>query len=586
MTRLDNVKIIFPDKFGIKDTLRSGNTQNSEFFNVTLKSYDILSSIKNQKLSIVDSLKANQNVSIFDHQILAAQKIKNSMGGTAMLADEVGLGKTVEAGIVIKEFLTVGLAKKILILAPPSLLQQWQDEMSSKFDLDFIIHRNDPRFENIASHDLLIMSHASATYPKQSIPLNNIYWDLVVVDEAHSMKNAETHKHIFVRNLPKRNLLLLTATPIQNNLEEMYNLVDLMHPGCLGTWKQFRDKYVGDTTARTIQSGMRDQLQKEISKFIIRTTRKEVRRYVKFTDRVPHTDILNPSDEESKLYNMMTDIIRDQYEKGAAVRFALMTYQRLTSSSTEASKRALYRMKESKLISDSEYDELMSHARSIRIDSKLSRLLEIIHNQSSKFLIFTEFYATQDHIAQKLTDEGYTVTLFNGKMSSEEKHESVNLFRGDAQIMISTSAGGEGQNFQFCHNIVNYDLPWNPMRVEQRIGRVHRIGQESDVHIFNFALVGTIEAYILELLYTKINLFKMSLGDMDLLFEESWSAGSTRNWFEQYMNVTTEQERKNIFTALGDNWNNRKETVSNAIQDFNADVFANFDLSSLGTNQK
>ena len=173
------------------------------------------------------------------------------------------------------------------------------------------------------------------------------------------------------------------------------------------------------------------------------------------------------------------------------------------------------------------------------------------------------------------------MTLFNGKMSPEEKRESVTRFREDADIMVSTSAGGEGQNFQFCHNIVNYDLPWNPMRVEQRIGRVHRIGQKNDVHIFNLALAGTIEAYILELLYVKINLFRMALGDMDLMFEDSWVEGSSRTWFTEYMNGESEQERRNRFSALGDDWNARKESAADAVLDFNVDVFRNFDLSVL-----
>ena len=119
------------------------------------------------------------------------------------------------------------------------------------------------------------------------------------------------------------------------------------------------------------------------------------------------------------------------------------------------------------------------------------------------------------------------------------------------RVMVSTSAGGEGQNFQFCHNIVNYDLPWNPMRVEQRIGRVHRIGQKDDVHIFNLALSGTIEAYILELLYMKINLFRMALGDMDLMFEDSWAGGSPRTWFTEYMDVANEQEQKKQILCIG-----------------------------------
>ena len=575
---LENIKIRYPDKFGINEKLRNSKLHNPEFLDLTLKSYRILSYLKNEKLSITDSLRTNKNVSMFDHQILAAQRIKNELGGTALLADEVGLGKTIEAGIIIKEFLTTGLAKTVLILAPPSLLAQWQDELASKFNLDFINQKGDPRFVDVLSHDLLLMSHASASYPKKSKALQDIFWDLVIVDEAHSMKNSATHKHQLVKNLSKRNLLLLTATPIQNNLEELYNIVELLRPGYLGTWKQFQEKYTLGKDSRRINPVFQNDLQEILSRLIIRTTRNEVRNYIKFTDRIPHTKILTPSENEIKLYNEITDIIRELYSDNYN-SFALMIYQRLASSSTDSSKRALYKMKMNKVIGIERYDELVSLANKITTDSKFSDLLRIIKDDSSKFLIFTEFYATQDYIAKNLEKNGFSVTLFNGKMSFDERYYSVNQFKNESQIMVSTGAGGEGQNFQFCHNIVNYDLPWNPMRIEQRIGRVHRIGQTEDVNIYNYALKGTIEAYILELLFTKIQLFNMALGELDLMFEDSVSGGLQETWFKEYMTKTDEAEIRNKFSTLGDDWKNRKDHVHDAVNDFNKSVFDNFDLS-------
>ena len=582
---IENIKTTFPDSFGIKDMLRHHKIQNPEFLDLTLKSYDILLHLKNQKLSITESLKINKNVSIFDHQIFAAQKIKNEFGGTAMLSDEVGLGKTIEAAIIIKEFLTTGLAKKVLILAPPSLLPQWQDELASKFNLDFINQQGDLRFTGVLHHNLLIMSHASAISPHYSDALKMSYWDLVIVDEAHSMKNSQTLKHKLVKNLPKRNLLLLTATPLQNNLEELYNLVELLHPGYLGTWKQFKSRYVQGIDSRTVNPIFKDELQKILSELIIRTTRKEVRSYIKFTDRIPHTEILEPTLNEIHLYDNITDIVRNLYSNNHSM-FALMIYQRLASSSTKASKIALYKMMMNKIITQEKYHELIILADNILVDSKLSNLLKVIERDSSKFLIFTEFHATQDYIVEYLQNKGYSVTLFNGKLTLDQKRDSIKQFRGDIQIMVSTSAGGEGQNFQFCHNIVNYDLPWNPMKVEQRIGRVHRIGQTHDVHIFNYALKGTIEGYILELLYTKIKLFQMALGDMDLIFEDSWSGGSSQTWFKEYMNTLDEKETQNKFSALGDDWSQRRKEINDVIIDFNNEVFANFDLSVLKENAK
>ena len=367
-------------------------------------------------------------------------------------------------------------------------------------------------------------------------------------------------------------------------MEELYNLIELLQPGYLGTWNQFKDRYVLDKNSRTINPIFRKELQKILSTFVIRTTRKEVRKYIEFTDRIPHTKILEPSEIESKLYDEITNIIRNLYSNNYDT-LALMVYQRLASSSTSASKRALYKMKMNNIIDDKKYDEIMLLANNINIDSKLIDLLEIIKTDKSKFLVFTEFYATQDYLADVLVKNGHSVVLFNGKMNQEEKHDAINKFKKNVSVMISTSAGGEGQNFQFCHNVVNYDLPWNPMKVEQRIGRVHRIGQSNNVHIYNYALKDTIEAYILQLLYVKIKLFEMTLGELDLIFEDSLDYATSQTWFKEYMKTPSKSDAHNRFSALGKNWHDHKITVGNAIHDFNNKVFENFDLSALKENK-
>ena len=166
-------------------------------------------------------------------------------------------------------------------------------------------------------------------------------------------------------------------------------------------------------------------------------------------------------------------------------------------------------------------------------------------------------------------------------MSPEAKNVSVDSFRNEKQILISTGAGGEGQNFQFCHNIVNYDLPWNPMKVEQRIGRVHRIGQKNDVNIHNYAIKDTIEAYILQLLYTKIELFTLTLGELDVMFEEISSAEITKRFFRDYMTAKNDDEARNKFSVLSKEWKKNKEHVINVVNSLNKKVFENFDLGSL-----
>ena len=587
MTKIESIKIRYPDKFGIKDRLRNGQTHSPEFLDLTLKSYELFSFLRNETLSITESLRTNQNVNILDHQILAAKKVKNELGGSAFLADEVGLGKTIEAGIIIKEFFITGLAKKILILAPPSLLLQWQDEMLSKFNMDFVEQKSDKRFINASSHDLLLMSHASAVFPNYVEALKNVFWDLVVVDEAHSMKNSQTLKHKLVRDLPKRNLLLLSATPMQNNLSELYNMIDLLRPGYLGTLQEFEEKYANDKNSRSLNPMFREELQNILSKIVIRTTRKECSEYIKFTDRIPHTKVLTPTENEAELYEKITDVIRDAYNSSKNSNFlALMTYQRLATSSTESSKRALFKMKMNDVIDDEKYDELMSLANTITLDSKLVDLLEVVKKANSKFLIFCNFYVTQDYLKKIFEENGFSVTLYNGKMSPDEKFESKKLFENEVQIMISTGAGGEGQNLQFCHNIVNYDLEWNPMRIEQKIGRVHRIGQTNNVQIYNYALKDTIDAYILELLFMKLKLFSETLGELDLMFEDTESDGLSTSWFKEYMEARSNSDAENRFTTLGEDMEERQKTIKETVNEFNNRVFDNFDLSSYKKEEK
>jgi len=169
-------------------------------------------------------------------------------------------------------------------------------------------------------------------------------------------------------------------------------------------------------------------------------------------------------------------------------------------------------------------------------------------------------------------------------MNSEEKTESKKRFQDKIQVMVSTGAGGEGQNLQFCHNIINYDLPWNPMKVEQRIGRVHRIGQTHDVVIHNYVIEGTIEAFILELLYTKIELFTLTLGDLDVMFENVSSDEISRNFFRDYM-TSSDDDPRDKFSVLSEEWKNNKDHVQNVVKTFNSETFETFDLGTVKKNE-
>ena len=269
------------------------------------------------------------------------------------MADEVGLGKTMEAGIILKEFLISGLAKSILILVPPSLVYQWQDELQSKFNLNFT-QKDDLNFKDPASHELLIFSHSSATSPVKKEQLRKRNWDMIIVDEAHSMKNASTQKHQLLKELSRKFTLFLSATPIQNNLSELYNLVELLKPGTFGTLSEFKTRYADDSQMRRVNPFFKEELQKKLSKIIIRTTRQQVKKYINFTDRIAYTKILKPTNDERDLYDRITNKIHEYYDSGYDILY-LMVIQRLISSSNESTKQALFKMRKSELFDEDDY---------------------------------------------------------------------------------------------------------------------------------------------------------------------------------------------------------------------------------------
>lgn len=581
----NKVEMKYHDSYGIKNKLRQHLFSTQEDFDSALRVYEILNSQHTRNLVSINSLKSK--IQILDHQVMAAKIVKNDFNGRALLADEVGLGKTVEAGILLKEYFVTGIVHNALILTPPSLITQWKEEMKSKFDLDFITNKDNDEFKGYDRHSMLISSLASASQQRNADLLKSIDWDVVVVDEAHRLKNSATKAHKFVEALPKKFLLLLSATPIQNDLEELYNIIELIRPGLLGSWSYFSSLFVADDKARILNAARRRDLQEILSNVIIRTTRNEVKNYIRFTERIPHTHLLTSTAEEDLLYSKTSDFIRTLWGqtrdtgKMSAI-LPLMILQRQVSSSTYATQNALRKKKQQLSGYQSDIDELIELSEKIKIDTKMKLLQEIIQkNQHTKYLIFTEFIDTQDYIAETLENSGIKVTKFNGSMTTTERDMSVSKFKRDIPVMISTEAGGEGQNFQFCSNVVNYDLPWNPMRVEQRVGRVHRIGQTEDVIIHNFAIKDTIEEYVLELLYEKINLFRMTIGDLDLLFGDEGMENLPNQIFESYMSSKSRNILKNKFSALGEHWTREQKTLNDAILEFDDQVFANFNLSSL-----
>lgn len=460
-------------------------------------------------------LKHLQEVTPLPHQTETARKVLFEMRGRAILADEVGLGKTIEAGLILKEYIVRGLVRKILILVPASLVLQWVRELNQKFGIPAVAQKKEHSWQN----DVVVASMDTAKRdPHKSILLNQEY-DMLIVDEAHKLKNKKTTNYQLMLQLRKKYCLLLTATPVQNDLSELFNLITLLKPGQLGGHSDFSANFVVDKRLPKNE----DQLKDELSKVMIRNRRGDSP--LEFTKRIVRNIDVELSQEEKNLYAGVTSFVKDQYHAAGGdlnSMLSLVTLQREVCSSRDAVFVTLVNLSK-KLAPDSPIRDriwqLVDLIRQIQANSKAEKTMELVREMDDKVIVFTEYRATQEYLLKYFRDRGMTAVPYRGGMNRGKKDWMMDLFRGRAQVMIATEAGGEGINLQFCHQMINFDLPWNPMRVEQRIGRVHRLGQTKDVKIYNLSTRGTIEEHILHLLHEKINMFEKVIGHLDVILE-------------------------------------------------------------------
>ncbi|MFS0780952.1 DEAD/DEAH box helicase [Bacillus sp. 1P06AnD] len=441
------------------------------------------------------------------HQLEVAKQVVENMNGKAILADEVGLGKTIEAGLILKEYMIRGLVKKVLILVPASLVSQWAYELNSKFFIPATVQRKSYVWD---SCDVVVSSIDTAKrMPHRDIIYSQQY-DMVIVDEAHKLKNNKTKNYEFVQNLKKKFCLLLTATPIQNKVDEIFHLVSLLKPGHLGNSSLFSKQYKGK--GREIYDDT--HLKELVNAVMLRNRRHETG--IEWTKRIVETVLIQMTPAERALYEAVSHFrINEQANSG----FSTLTMQREACSSREAVFFTLQNMMKRQEQPSTEMQQraqiITDKINAISSNSKAQKALEIIQSNNDKVIIFTEYRATQLYLQWYLKQHGITSVPFRGGFKRGKKDWMKELFQNHAQVLIATEAGGEGINLQFCNIIINFDLPWNPMRLEQRIGRVHRLGQEKDVLIYNFATEGTVEDHILTLLYEKIQLFEKVVGQLD-----------------------------------------------------------------------
>jgi superfamily II DNA or RNA helicase len=518
------------------------------------------------------------------HQVEAAVLALRSLQDRGVvLADEVGLGKTIEAGLALAQLVAEG-RQRLLILAPATLRRQWARELEEKLGLSSTVidgstQAKDRRSSREGSSvfdrpgEIVIASHPFAA--RHARELQQIRWDCVVIDEAHRLRGAhrggKTARALRAA-LDNRPKLLLTATPLQNGLSELYGLLSFLDPDVLGSFEEFRKLFPDSLEGSTAQ-----QLRARVQPHIHRTLRRQVKEYVRYTDRKSIVCEFSPTRDEQRLYDEVSEYLADPEVLAidpARRPLMVLVYRKLLASSPAAISGTLQKLADGlrgrlergevepevdedvrEILEEMEgededseppppkrppatptrlnaeiarLDDLARLARSIRRPAKTEALLSAIDRAFTdalkrgwpmKAVIFTESRRTQDALKEALEEAGHRdlVLLLNGDSGdADARARLVDDFRDRARILILTEAGAEGLNLQFCNLVVNYDLPWNPQRIEQRIGRCHRYGQARDVVVLNFlASDNAAEARLYELLSQKLELFDGVFGATD-----------------------------------------------------------------------
>lgn len=620
--------------------------------------------------SSVDGLASAMSgvkVDLNPHQVDAALfAIKSPLSNGALLADEVGLGKTIEAGLVLAQYWSER-KRRILLIVPASLRMQWRSELSEKFYIDSVIMESanfnkDRKAGKVnpfeVSNQVVICSYNFAS--RKAIEIRNVQWDLVIMDEAHKLRNVYKTNNVTGNKLKialsGRKKLLLTATPLQNNLMELYGLASIIDDHVFGDAKTFREMYVAVSNPDIRNRSLRARLQP----FCKRTLRSQVSEYVKYTERIAILQEYAPTPDEERLYNDISDYL--QTDKLYALpegqrNLITMVLRKLLASSSFAIRgtleslisrlEALLQGIEQELdLEDfdaySEYvdeeetgDDILTQelerdreaikaelallrsfadlAKSITTNSKGENLLTALQKGFDKIselggqkkaVIFTESRRTQDYLYNLLSHNGYEgkIVFLNGSnndvMSKEiyaawkERHKGdgmisgsrqadmkaavVEAFRDEASILIGTEAAAEGINLQFCSIIVNYDLPWNPQRIEQRIGRCHRYGQKNDVVVINFLNnKNAADQRVYQLLDEKFRLFSGVFGSSDeVLGSLESGVDFEKRIAEIYQKCKTQEDIQREFDDLQ---NELADQINEKMLEARQSILENFD---------
>jgi superfamily II DNA or RNA helicase len=449
------------------------------------------------------------------HQIETVRKVLKQFRGRVLLADEVGLGKTIEAGMVLKEYALRGMAERTLVLTPASLVGQWREELETKFGLTFAttydpLLRDEP--QAFWAQDRIVASIATARRREHAERLVERQFDLIIADEAHHLCDRSSQSWKLVDSLNKRFLLLLSATPVQNDLVELYNLLTLLKPGIFKTLKEFRLTYM--TPGKPRQPANSERLRGLMRGAMIRNTRAVVA--LKLPRRHATTIKVDGGPGEAEAYAELAAAARRLVVEGDGKRERLSLQHLLSAagSSPRAAATAVARIA-ARNGGDPIWADLVKRWAAIESGGKETALVDLVRrNPTEKKLVFVHSRETLAHLAARLEQSGVSLARFDGSLSGPEKDAAIAAFRDHATVLLCTQSGGEGRNIQFCNTLINFDVPWNPMAIEQRIGRIDRIGQSREVFVFNLVTRGTLEEQILALLDEKISMFELIVGEV------------------------------------------------------------------------
>ena len=522
---------------------------------LTLLAHGVLVADRFDHLLCLDSLRGVEH---FEHQLETVKRVLRVLRGRALLADEVGLGKTIEAAMVLSECLHRSLVESVLILVPAALVGQWREELSTKFGIDAATtedadYRADPN-GFWTRHQRIIASLELARRRGRARDVTARRYDLVIVDEAHRLKRSTTQGYKLVDRLQSRFLLLLTATPVENNLEELFNIITLLRPGQLSTRAAFKREFVsrGDPTSPRNP----ERLRVLLAEVMIRNTRALVD--LRLPPRFASTVRCEPAAAERELYACIRDIVSARYGQGRD-RLAVSTLMQ-TAGSSPGAVRATARKMLSKPDLDPGLDAQLRRVenltRSTVQSAKAGRLVELLRaaaDQGDKAVVFTRYLATLEYLEELMDWHSIPHACFSGRMTGPEKDAAVARLQDEVGVMLATEVGGEGRNLQCASTLINFDLPWNPMKLEQRIGRLHRIGQIREVRIFNLCAAGSAEDRILDVLDRRINMFELVVGELDMILGQ---LQDERNFGERVLEIYgtsgSEQEVQERFHRLGD----------------------------------